>query len=180
MHKQNQQRLPSALTEVEEQLRNERQHLDAIALDRIKLRAMSAGRAVEKGPLMKSRLATTMVLVVGIMLSTAGAGLAITGATDSQNGNAGATASGGNPGQTLGQVGGSEDQPQDRGGTQGGNQVLGGADTGNTNPQAQVAATGNNSQAGLPFTGLLAIPLLIGGVALLGSGLLLRRRTREA
>jgi hypothetical protein len=179
MSKQNEQRLPSKLDEVEGRLRDERQELDAVALDRIKLRAMSAGRSVPKGSFMKSRLATTMVLAVGIMLSTTGAGLAITGATDSQTGNAGQTASGGSNGETLGQV--QNPTPTDKGGTQGGNQVLGsapaGADTGSS-PSAQTAATSGKSA--LPFTGFLAIPLLIGGVALLSGGLVMRRRTGSA
>jgi hypothetical protein len=40
-----------------------------------------------------------------------------------------------------------------------------------------VAAQGGSGS--LPFTGFVAIPLLVGGVALAGTGAVLRRRTRE-
>lgn len=127
---------------------------------------------------MKSRLAITSMLVLGILMSTTGAGLAVTGATVSQN--SGQEASGGQEGRTLGQQGGGDDTVV--GGAEddtpsGDNQALGG-DTGSggdADPEAQVAATGDEGT--LPFTGFLAIPLLIGGVALLGSGLMLRRRS---
>jgi len=41
-------------------------------------------------------------------------------------------------------------------------------------PTRQVAASGDDE---LPFTGFAAIPILVGGVALLGGGLVLRKRT---
>jgi hypothetical protein len=37
----------------------------------------------------------------------------------------------------------------------------------------------NGSDSELPFTGFLALPVLLGGVALLGGGLVLRRRTHS-
>jgi LPXTG-motif cell wall-anchored protein len=37
----------------------------------------------------------------------------------------------------------------------------------------------NGSGGQLPFTGFAAIPVLLGGIALLSGGLLLRRRARE-
>lgn len=178
MSQRHHDRLPADLEPVEARLRDERPQLSAGELDQVKLRAMSAGRSIQKGPLMKSRLAITSMLVLGIMLSTTGAGLAITGATVSQN--SGQEATGGQEGQTLGQQdGGGGDQgtlPEDS--QSGENQTLGetaagGQDAG-TNPASQTAAADGGES--LPFTGLLAIPLMIGGVALLGSGLALRRR----
>jgi hypothetical protein len=175
MSKLNDERMPDELHELETRLRDERPRMDSLELDRIKLRAMSAGRSTQKGPLMKSRLAITTMLVLGIFMSTTGAGLAITGGTVSQN--AGQEASGGEEGLTLGQQE-APDQgngPADR--TEGEDQVLGQADTpGEASPAAQVEATGDAGDT-LPFSGFLAIPLLLGGVVLLGSGLLLRRST---
>jgi hypothetical protein len=179
MSNPNHQRLSAEVHDVEARLRDERPHLDAHELDRGKLRAMSAARrSTQKGPLMKSRLAITSMLVLGILMSTTGAGLAVTGGTVSQN--SGQEASGGEEGKTLGQQGNGEDSVL--GGKEdetpsGDNQALGGdTGSGNTDPEAQVAATGDGDGT-LPFTGFLAIPLLIGGVALLGSGLMLRRRS---
>jgi hypothetical protein len=45
--------------------------------------------------------------------------------------------------------------------------------------QVETGAAGTGSTGGndLPFTGYLAIPVLLGGVALLASGLVLRRRS---
>ena len=47
----------------------------------------------------------------------------------------------------------------------------------NTQPARQVEAGANNSS--LPFTGFAAIPVLLGGIALLSAGLVLRRRTGD-
>ena len=44
-------------------------------------------------------------------------------------------------------------------------------------PSRQVEAGGNGGE--LPFTGLAAIPILAGGIALLAGGLVLRRRTAQ-
>ena len=44
-------------------------------------------------------------------------------------------------------------------------------------PSRQVEAGANDSN--LPFTGFAAIPVLIGGIALLSAGLVLRRRTGD-
>ena len=123
---------------------------------------------------MKSRLAITTMLVLGLFMSTTGAGLAITGGTVSQN--AGQESTGGYEGLTLGQDDDNEGNGP-AGTTQGEDQVLGDTDTpGDASPASQVAATGDADET-LPFSGFLAIPLLLGGVFLLGSGLLLRRST---
>jgi hypothetical protein len=49
--------------------------------------------------------------------------------------------------------------------------------SGNASGEQQVAATGEDT---LPFTGFVAIPLLVGGVGLLGAGAGLRRWQRDA
>ena len=115
---------------------------------------------------MKSRLTILAMLVAGILLSTTGAGLAISG--NSSRGDAG-IAQYGTPtptatpqGDVLGEEesGGSGNAP---------------AASEETQPARQVEASGNS----LPFTGYAALPILLGGVALLTTGLVLRRRTAD-
>ena len=113
------------------------------------------------------------MLVLGIMLSTTGVGLAISGLASS--GSAG-KAQYGNPGgpppvkpckhppcghQT--QLGSS------------GETSRGGGQASTVNASGQTKATAGGSS--LPFTGLLAIPLILAGGALLITGIGLRRRT---
>lgn len=113
---------------------------------------------------MKSRLALTFVLVLGLMMTGTGATIAVTGASD--DGNAG-VAQYGSPSP---QGGGNNLAGKEQGGGGGGSPEA-------TQPAEQVAAQGGSGS--LPFTGFVAIPLLVGGVALAGTGAVLRRRTRE-
>jgi hypothetical protein len=148
--------------------------LDAI-VQRVQARvARPARRRTRRTSLMKSRLVILSMLVLGMLLSTAGAGLAVSGF--SQSGNAAEVQYGTPP--TGGQeVLGDEDQGQ------GGQDVLGEEDEGGSAPSApvqpsrQVESGAGSSQ--LPFTGFAAIPILIGGIALLTIGLVLRRRTGD-
>jgi hypothetical protein len=122
---------------------------------------------------MRSRLTILVMLVLGLGLSTTGAGLAITGAT----GNATTAQYGHNPGHEQ------PDQGDVLGGSDQGNAPASGTEGANSNgsgvqPARQVE-TGANSGGQLPFTGFAAIPVLIGGIALLGGGLVLRRRSAE-
>ena len=123
---------------------------------------------------MRSRLAIIAMLVFGGLLSTGGGALAISGFA-SQQGNA-----------AQGQYGGVQGE-EDEGdqGTLGEEDSGGGAPSGSddngTQPARQVEAgaqaTGGEEQ--LPFTGFAAIPILLGGVALLASGLVLRNRSAD-
>ena len=99
---------------------------------------------------MKSRLAILSMLVAGMLLSTTGAGLAVTslGSNDA----------------SVAQYGGDNGD------------VLGASDQGTEVQPARQVETGAGSGQ-LPFTGFLAIPVLLGGVALLSTGIVLRRRT---
>ena len=128
---------------------------------------------------MKSRLVILSMLVLGMLLSTAGAGLAVSGIS---GGNNAAEAQYGTPTPTpppTGNVLGDQDQ------SQGGQDVLPEQSQGNSpapttpsvQPSRQVEAGAGNSQ--LPFTGFAAIPILLGGIALLTVGLVLRRRTGD-
>ena len=120
---------------------------------------------------MRSRLAIIAMLVFGGLLSTSGGALAVSGFT-SQQGNA-----------AQGQYGGVQGEEDD----QGDQDVLGEEEAGGpatpesggpTQPARQVEA-GAQATGGdeLPFTGFAAIPILLGGVALLTGGLVLRHRT---
>lgn len=144
---------------------------------------------------MKSRLAILGMLVVGMLASTTGVGLAIDGLGGN---NDASVAQYGTPtptptptatttpgGGVLGQQHHHKGQ-QGNGGTPGGNNGGGGGGTSpgggsHTSPlqpgrQVEVGASGGGQ---LPFTGYLAIPVLIGGVVLLTTGLVLRRRAAD-
>ncbi len=123
---------------------------------------------------MKSRLVILTMLVLGMLLSTTGAGLAVSGlsgtnASIAQYSTPTPTGGGGVLGD---QDTGSGTSPEENGG--GG--TAPDTDT-NTQPARQVEAGANNSS--LPFTGFAAIPVLLGGIALLSVGLVLRRRTGD-
>jgi hypothetical protein len=137
-------------------LRENRPEAGELELDRIKQRVRRGAARPERRQDMKSRLAILLMLVLGMTLSTAGAGLAVQGLT------------GGNAAQEQYD---DEDRPP-------GN-VLGDEESGDdgtdVQPTAQVESGADDGE--LPFTGFLALPVLIGGVALMSAGLVLRRRT---
>ena len=149
---------------LERRLRSERPELTALQLDAIKgtvrrrVGTTGLAHATFGRSFMKSRLALTAILVLGVMMSGTGATIAITGASD--DGSAGVAQYGQNQ--------------EEGGGNLAGAQQGGGDDT---QPAEQVAAQGDSGS--LPFTGFVAIPLLLGGVALVGTGAVLRRRVRE-
>jgi hypothetical protein len=154
-----------AVDALEQRLRSERPELSAIRMDAVKgnvrrrVDSHKSALALPGRSFMKSRLALTAILVLGLMMTGTGATIAITGA--SSNGSAG-VAQYGESGNEGGNLAGEE---------QGG----GGVD--DAQPAEQVAATGGSGS--LPFTGFVAIPLLVGGAALAGTGAVMRRRTRE-
>ncbi len=131
---------------------------------------------------MKSRLAILATLVVGMLLSTTGASLAISGFASS------------NDKASVAQYGTTETQGDDQGGEgvlgeqEGSNPSPGSGTQGEENnggdngvqPARQVeAGTQDTGNEQLPFTGFAAIPILLGGVALLATGLVLRRRAGD-
>jgi hypothetical protein len=200
--------------------------LDAIK-QRVRRRAADPSRRNQS---MKSRFAILSMLVAGMLFSTAGAGLALSGKSNHQASVAqystptptpppctpkNSNQPGGNDQTPPGGSGQSEDcapctgtndvapsqtgsgqapecTPTPEGGvlpaesgnapTTGGGtkpKPAGGvlpAEATQTQPTRQEAAA-TNSQ--LPFTGFAAIPVLLGGLALLTGGLILRRRTRS-
>jgi len=162
--------LPDELLPVAEWLREERPSLDVLALDRAKTRARARAAAAArptthgKGVLLRSRIAITMILALGILMSLGGAGLAVSGLGGSgdasnvqySNDSGGSGGSGSSNTTTLSDPGDSSD-PAD------------------VQPAAQEESSGDDGE--LAFTGFAAIPVLIGGLALLSSGFVLRRRS---
>jgi hypothetical protein len=179
--------LPDDLLRAAEWLREARPTPDGHTLDRAKTRARARAVAAEKkavphekGALLRSRIAITMILALGILMSATGATLAVSGLGESGDASTTQYREGGSSTETLG---GDPSDPASTGssgnsGASGGNGASGGSGgnsgAGDVQPAAQQAAGGQNT---LPFTGFAAIPVLVGGVALLGSGLVLRRRS---
>ena len=160
-----------------DRLRAERPSASALELDTIKQRVRSRVARDTRGSgrtqSMRSRLAILGMLVLGMVLSTGGAGLAVSGFANPK-GNAAQTQYGGGGG------GGSQPEEEVLGeeGTGGGG---GGTQPEEVQPERQ-AELGVQNTGGeqLPFTGFAAIPVLLGGVALLGGGLVLRRRANAS
>lgn len=172
MDHSNGDRTPDDLVSLAERLRSERPVPSALELDRIKLRArrqttqaMPTPRL--KGQWMKSRLALTLMIALGLMTSGTGATLAITGSSGSgsaahQQYDAVQPQENNDNPQVLGD--------QDEGGDQSPDE-----DVSPVSDTEQVAVAGDSSDS-LPFTGFFTIPLILGGVALLSTGVFLRRR----
>ena len=155
-------------------LRENRPEATALELDQIKQRVRrGSARPSRRNQDMKSRLAILLTLVLGLGLSTTGAGLAVQGFTNDD-------ASVAQYGPDEGDVAGDEDTV----GGGGGGGVAGEEDEGGTaGEQAEALQTTrqveSSGEGELPFTGFLAIPVLLGGVALLSAGVVLRRRSGD-
>jgi hypothetical protein len=160
--------LPEELELVSSRLRAGRPQLSAIEADelrrRVRLRVQggSTRQRSRRERFMKSRMLVTMMLVFGLVLSTAGAGLAVSGSSDSGSASSAQYAQDQQNSGTLGEVDTVQPSQEESGVT-------------GTQAPRQVAASGGS----LPFTGFTAIPVLLGGLALLATGLMLRRRTGD-
>jgi hypothetical protein len=166
-------------------LKDERPQATELELDEIKqrVRRRAADPSRRRTQPMKSRIAILGLLVSGMLFSTAGAGLAVSGISSNDNASVaeygtptpsptpeGVTAPASEEGGVLpaeetnnapeGGVAPAEEENQPTQATQ---------------PTRQVEAT---TESQLPFTGFAAIPVMLGGIALLTGGLVLRRRTR--
>jgi len=188
-------------------LKDERPQATDLELDEIKQRVRRrAADPSRRNQSMKSRLAILGMLVAGLVFSTAGVGLAIQGqsgnnAAISQYGtptptptpvctptptDVTPTTGGGTvtPSDICGEGGvlpaEEENAPasSEKAPTASGGGVLPAEETQpETQSERQQAAAAQTSQ--LPFTGFAAIPVLLGGLALLAGGLVLRSRTRS-
>jgi hypothetical protein len=193
-----------------DQLRAHRPEATALELDGIKqsvrgrVAARPSGRRARSADLMKSRLAILATLVFGMLLSTTGAGLAISGLSGS--GDAGVAQYGPTPqptpppaptppptqpaqpvtppapapesGAVLGETEAAQPAPEQKAApkTQAKPSKPAEAPAPAAQPARQVEAGAGNE---LPFTGFAAIPILLGGIALLATGLVMRRRSNE-
>lgn len=154
--------------------------MTALELDAAKVRVLKSAQkqsgmfARRKGSFMKSRVALVAVLALGVFMSGTGATLAVSGFADSGSAS-------------------SAQYPQEQDGKNRPHQLVEGvsASGGDSNAPApkpaearvetqaveQVAVTGSSSS--LPFTGFLAVPVLIVGLGLLAAGVAMRVRGRR-
>jgi hypothetical protein len=178
--------VPEELQEAERRLRIERVVPNALELDGLRRtiysRAAGASRST-RSPFMKSRMTVTMMLVVGMLMSMSGAGLALSGSSgDGQAANVQYQTETTNTVPVTPTTATTPTTP-----TTPKQEVSGEAKTeaAPSTPEVkaaqQVAAAqpAQDDSGSLPFTGYSALPVLIGGLGVLGFGLMLRRRTRE-
>jgi hypothetical protein len=151
-----------------------------LELDQIKQRIRRGQAASPSGrkQSMKSRLTILAMVAFGMLFSTAGAGLAVSGI--SSNTDNASVAQYGTPTPTpesttvaAEEEGGVLPAEETNNAPEG--DVAPAEEATQTQPTRQVEAT---TESQLPFTGFAAIPVMLGGIALLTGGLVLRRRTR--
>jgi hypothetical protein len=140
-------------------LREERPQASELELDGIKRRVRQ--RVARKGQPMRSRLAILAMLVVGMLMSGTGAGLAVQGFDQSGDDASQAQYPPGGEGDVLGE--------EDSGGPTSPEETT-------DEDDAQVAQQVESGDS-LPFTGFAAIPVVLAGVALIAGGLMLRRQS---
>ena len=172
---------------VAERLDMERPLADSLELDRMKLQARKqaarAARSRPKGSLLKSRVAITAILMLGLVTGGTGTTLALQDGGSSNaaqvqypreaptgGGPTGGGPTGGGPtDRVLGTQQGGEGEGDVAGTTESSpNPVQGG--------QQVVAA---QSDSNLPFTGLAAVPLIVLGLGLIAAGMMLFRSARR-
>ncbi len=189
MDHSNSNRTPEELDSIADALRAERHQATPLELDRIKMQSIRQAEqprpslyAVKKGTFMKSRLALTLLLVAGFMLSTTGATLAVSGSSSSgsaaenqytqpgggnegnhhhhnEQGTKGVSGKGGTEKNTLSEEPVTEVEVEPAPATE----------------QQAVVSSGSS----LPFTGFVAIPLLVIGVGLILVGATIRLKSRK-
>jgi hypothetical protein len=165
MDRNDHERIPAELADVAQRLRDERPEASALELDRIKLRAQASARrhARRREPFMRSRLAITSMLVVGVLMSGAGAGLAVSGVSGSGSSGDAQYPTETTDTQTVLPTTESNPPP----------------DTTEANPAQETRQVSSDDSDQLPFTGYAAIPVLLIGLSLLSVGVVMRRRVSD-
>ena len=144
-------------------LEENRPEITPLELDRVKQQVRRRAARPERRQDMRSRLAILAMLVLGMLLSTTGAGLAVQGLTGGNAAQVQYDDEDRPPGDVLGSEESGDDTTDE--------------ETTDVQPSAQVESGADTGE--LPFTGFLALPVLVGGVALMSAGLVLRRRTNR-
>ena len=125
---------------------------------------------------MRSRLAIIAMLVFGMVLSTGGGALAVSGFTSQQDNAAqGQYGSATSRAKTRAATSSARTSPATRRPRTAVRPARKGSQPAR---QVEAGAQGTGGEE-LPFTGFAAIPILLGGVALLTSGLVLRKRAAD-
>jgi hypothetical protein len=157
----NDPRFLAELAQIAQRLRDERPQASDIELDRMKVSALSRSRRAtrQREPFMRSRLVITTVLVLGVLMSGAGAGLAVSGVSDD-----------GSAGSAQYRTDASTVLP-----TTESNRPNTAEET--TQPEQAARQLESDDSEELPFTGYAAIPVLLAGIGLLTVGVIMRRRS---
>ena len=159
-------------------------------LARVKRRVVGSPAAGRR-PFARSRVAIVALLATGGLMTTGGAAVGVSALSTelsakaaqygSQVQSAGTLGSGVAGATASGQAGAAGGEAVEGGGTAGavatGSQDAGDVATATAQAPRQLEASGGSD---LPFTGFAAIPMLLGGIALLATGLVVRRRTPRA
>jgi hypothetical protein len=167
--------VPAEFADTVTRLRAERPEATELELDRAKRRVLASVRRTQgTGGFMRTRIALTAILALGIVTSGTGGALAVSAVHSAQD-NAGTavyptTPGNGSEGTSSGHGSGSGSGSSSGSGTLGTSSA---SSSDAVSPAAQANSTDNGT---LPFTGYLAIPVLLLGVALLAMGLVLRKR----
>jgi hypothetical protein len=170
--------LPEDLRGIDSALREARPELPEERVTLFAARARSRARAVSqphsKEPVLRSRLAITFMLVFGFAFSGAGVGLAVTGISGGDVTSAQQQYPTERPIVSPEEdLGGGGEGPTVRGETEEDGPSVAGEES-DVQVNRQLGA--QQAEDELPFTGFAAIPVLLLGIALLVSGLVLRRR----
>lgn len=153
------------LEAIAERLRAERPRPTGLQLDRAMASAWDrahggrTGHTTRKGAQVKFRLAVTFVLALGMFFTGAGAALGVVEVAQNT---------------ALEKAYPNEDPKDPRDPKRSTLRSSSSSDPGDPRSSDQQSAAGDPEE--LAFTGFLAVPVLVGGVALLGGGLAMRRR----
>lgn len=171
--------LPADLADVAQRLTQDAPRMSALELDELKRRVTTRGArnaTHQTRSIMRARFTFTSLLAAGILMTSGGATLAVSGlaerADEEQYGTT-TTKSATVPSGTLGATGVADSPSEQTSPNQ--DENAGAAPT--AQAPRQVAQSGGGD---LPFTGYAGIPVLLIGIALLASGLVLRRNAHGA